>query len=119
MEEEKNLEQKFSSTKEMRKHLNRNLFTDDCFNKSFNSASNPDEEFLSSYIIAIELYMLYKEDKDKALDTLKRIILLNEMPDEEQYYSNIKRLGIIPNLSLRGFEKDLQAESLKLTRFKH
>ena len=118
MEEEANLSEGFSSTKEMRKHLNHNLFTDDCFDDSFNFANNPDEEYLASYMIAIELYMLYKEDKDKALDILKRIILLDDM-SEEEYYSNIKKLGIIPNFSLRNYERCLQEESMKLERIKH
>ena len=118
MEEEANLPEGFSSTKEMRRHLNHNLFTDDCFDDSFNFANNPDEEYLASYMIAIELYMLYKEDKDRALDVLKRIILLDDM-SEEEYYSNIKKLGIIPNFSLRSFERDLQKESIKLIRVRH
>lgn len=118
IEEEEKLSQEFSSTKEMRKHLNHNLFTDKCFDESFNFANNPDEEYLASYMIAIELYMLYKEDKDKALDILKRIILLDEM-SEEEYYCNIKKLGIIPNFSLRNFERNLQQESIKLIRVRH
>lgn len=67
------------------------------------------EDYVISYLLAIELYKLYKEDKDKALYLLKKFILL-ECNSVEQYYSNIKRLGFIPNLSTREFQHDLDLE---------
>ena len=108
----------FTSTKEMRKQLKPSPFNNDVFDDAFLLSGIPHEEYLISYMYAIELYMLYKEDKDKALDTLKRIILLDNM-SEEEYYSNIKKLGIIPNFSLRNFDRDLEEESIKLERIRH
>ena len=102
----------------MRQQLTKESFSDEIFDDAFLFSGIAHEEYLASYMNAIELYMLYKENKDKALDTLKRIILLDEM-NEEEYYSNIKKLGIIPNFSLRSFERDLQEESMKLERVRH
>ena len=118
IQKEKELGHEFTTTKEMRQQLDKNLFSEDIFNDAFLYSSYFQEEDLASYMYAIELYMLYKEDKDKTLDTLKRMILLDEM-SEEEYYSNIKKLGIIPNFSLRSFERNLQEESMKLERVKH
>lgn len=73
--------------------------------------------YLTAYIIAIELYYLYKIDKDKALNTLRKIIEL-ECNDELQYYQNIRGLGIIPNMHLRSFEHDLQQEARTLKKSK-
>lgn len=73
--------------------------------------------YLTSYMFALELYRLYKEDKEKALYYLKKIILLEDM-SEYEYYCNIKRFGIIPNLSLQSHYKEIKRDALKLTRKK-
>lgn len=118
IKKEKELGHEFTSTKEMRQQLDKNLFSENVFNDAFLYSGYFQEEDLASYMYAIELYMMYKEDKDKALDALKRMVLLDEM-SEEEYYSNIKKLGIIPNFSLRSFERELQEESMKLERVRH
>lgn len=73
--------------------------------------------YLTSFMFALELYRLYKEDQEKALYYLKKIILLDDL-SEEQYYSNIKRFGIIPNLSTREFQQTCKNDVMKLTRKK-
>ncbi len=60
------------------------------------------EIYMIGYQIAIELYMLYQQDKQAALDMLRRIISMRKMSDK-QYYNNIGKLGIIPNASLNEF----------------
>ncbi len=118
IKKEQQLGHEYTSTKEMRQQLTKDSFSDEIFDDAFLFSGIAHEEYLASYMYAIELYMLYKENKDKALDLLKRMILLDEM-NEEEYYSNIKKLGIIPNFSLRSFERDLQQESIKLERVRH
>lgn len=73
--------------------------------------------YLTSYMFALELYKQYLQDKEKSLYNLKKIILLEDM-DELEYYSNIKRLGINPNLSLKTHYNEVKNEALKLTRKK-
>ena len=69
----------------MRQQLTKESFSDEIFDDAFLFSGIAHEEYLASYMNAIELYMLYKENKDKALDTLKRIILLDEMNEEELF----------------------------------
>ena len=70
-----------------------------------------------SYLFSIELYYMYLNDKEKALDTLRQIIN-NDFNDMEQYYSNIKRLGLIPNQNILRFQNDLKREKETLSRKK-
>ena len=73
--------------------------------------------YLTSFMFALELYKMYKEDQEKALYYLKKIILLDDL-SEEQYYHSIKRFGIIPNLSTSEFYKECKSDVLRLTRKK-
>jgi len=73
--------------------------------------------YLTSFMFALELYKMYKKDKEKALYYLKRIIMLANL-SEEQYYSSIKRFGIIPNQSANEFYKECKSDVLRLTRKK-
>lgn len=66
-----------------------------------------------SYLFAIELYKLYQEDKDKAIYYLKKIIYLNCKTDLE-YYGELKRMGLIPNLHTREFNKEMNENIFKL-----
>ena len=71
--------------------------------------TSPDEfqeHYLISYIIAIELYEIYKEDKDKAFELLRRIILLSDNTPEG-FYNEIKNLGINPNQHIRKYNNEL------------
>jgi len=61
--------------------------------------------YLISFIFALELYYLYKEDKEKALYNLEQIILL-KCNSEEEYYNNILNFGINPNFNLNKFYQD-------------
>ena len=71
--------------------------------------------YLIGYLFALELYNIFTVDKDKALYILNKIITLN-CYDEEAYYNEIKKLGLIPNLSLREIYTDLKTDSLRLSR---
>lgn len=73
--------------------------------------------YLTSYMFAIELYKVYKEDKEKALHYLKKIIELDNM-SELEYYNNIIKLGLIPNLSTKEYYEIVLNDALKLTRRK-
>lgn len=74
-----------------------------------NSDDLTSDNYLLGYLLAVELYKIYKDDKDKALHLLKKIILLDNNSNE-QYYSNIKRLGLVPNLSVHQFQNDTKNE---------
>lgn len=68
----------------------------DNINILFNKDNTYLDECVIAYIIAIELYELYQIDKDKCLDIVKKIILL-EGKSNKTYFDEIKRLGINPN----------------------
>ncbi len=70
--------------------------------------------YLTGYLYALELYNTYKEDKEKALNDLKKFICLNAN-DEKGYYKKIKQLGIIPNLHIDNFNKEISNDLHKLT----
>ena len=50
--------------------------------------------YLISFIFALELYYLYKEDKEKALYNLEKIILLN-CNSEEEYYNTVSHESMV------------------------
>ena len=66
------------------------------------SADNPlsgNMHYVFSYIVAVELYMLYLKDPIDALNKLTRIMKINNL-NAKQYYEFIEDLGIVPNLSM-------------------
>ena len=65
------------------------------------------ETYVTSYIFAIELYDLYKQDKEKALYLLRKIIELNCLTLED-YYKEIKNNNLYPNDHMASYHKDLQ-----------
>jgi len=73
------------------------------------------QEYLVSYMFALELYQMFTEDKDKALYYLNKIILL-DCRSEEEYYNNIKKFGFIPNLHSQEMHEKFINEGIKLTR---
>ena len=72
-------------------------------------------DYSISYIFAVELYKMYKEDKEKALNYLRKLILL-DCKNELEYYHNIKRFGLISNLHMREFNREVNESVLALTR---
>ena len=70
------------------------------------------EEYLSSYMYAIELYETYKNDPDKDFYYLNKIIRLN-LNTRRQYYYNIKRFGLTPNLSQEKFQEEFTLSKKK------
>jgi len=119
IEKAKSLEKSFTCNKEL-KTIAHNFchiepedlesLLDDYYNSNI-------EYYLICYIFALELYDLYKTDKDKALYCLKKIILL-ECKDKLEYYNSIKKLGLIPNLHTREFHKQFSEEVLSLKKQK-
>lgn len=83
----------------------------------FNEENLEIVDYNIGYIIAIELYYIFLEDKDKALFILKKLLLQNAK-SELEYFQNIKKLGIIPNLHTQDYYEYLQNEVLKLTQKK-
>ena len=63
-----------------------------------------DIKYLFSYIVAIELYEIYRQDKKEALNILKEIILRK---DNETELQNVLRL-VTPNKSLIKFKNHMQ-----------
>lgn len=62
--------------------------------------------YLTSYLFAIELYELYKKDKELSLNSLEKIMLMNN-DSTIKYYKEIKKLGLIPNSHTTDFLIDL------------
>ena len=52
-------------------------------------------QYTISYLVAIELYMIYQDNPQFALDLLNRIILLDEQ-NSIDYFNKLKELGIHP-----------------------
>ncbi len=58
--------------------------------------------YFTCRVFALELFMLYIQNKDVALDILLKIINLR-YTDDLQYYNNLIKLGLIPGRSLKDF----------------
>lgn len=52
--------------------------------------------------------MIYKQDKDKSLYLVKKIIEIPKFLTPEEYYKRILNLGIIPNKALDKYENILK-----------
>ena len=118
IQEEKKLGRSFISNKELKnigKIYNISPEEIECYLRKPLSYSH---YYLTSYLFAVELYNLYKEDKEKALTLLQKIIRLKDL-QPEQYYYNIKRLGFIPNQSMPTFINELKSDVLKYTKKKN
>ena len=57
------------------------------------------------YMFAIEFYYLYKVDKDKALNTLKKFIMM-DYDDDVRYCKELNNLGLFPNANSRELHKE-------------
>lgn len=68
--------------------------------------------YLYGYLVAVELYELYKFDKDKAIYVLKKLMLLNNLTELE-YYKEMKKLGIYPNSHIADYASDLQDKLIR------
>lgn len=75
------------------------------------------ETYVISYIFAIELYDLYKQDKEKALSILRKIIEMNGYTLED-YYKELKKLQLLPNQHMLSYHRELQSDINKLIRIK-
>ena len=65
--------------------------------------------YVVSYLTAVELYLLYKEDKERALGILKEIVLAKEsIPNE--YLAFVNQLGIEPGANIDTYRKLLQGD---------
>lgn len=73
------------------------------------------DDYVIGYIVAIELYYIYLEDKDKAIYILKKM-LLYKAKSELDYFNNLKRLGIIPNQHIHEYVTTLRSDVLTLSR---
>ena len=62
---------------------------------------------LFGYLVAIELYELYKFDREKAIYVLKKLMMLNNLTELE-YYKEMKKLGLHPNSHVSDYVSDLQ-----------
>lgn len=76
----------------------------DCINQSDLETLVP---YSFGYYVAIELYELYKFDKEKAIYVLKKLILLKNLTSIE-YYKEMKKLGINPNSHVSDYINDLK-----------
>ena len=71
-------------------------------------------KYIISYMFAIELYLIYLNDKDKSLYILKKIIQAKGLSKEE-YYKYIKNLGLYPSSSIHEYEEIIKSRTLKRT----
>jgi len=69
--------------------------------------------YIISYLTAVELYLIYKDDNELALDLLYKIITL-KCPDNKSYLEAIKKLGIIPGQNIHLYYKELEMAKKKI-----
>lgn len=65
--------------------------------------------YVISYLIAIELYMIFINDQDKALDLLYKIVMLKDLSNEG-YLLRVRELGIEPGRNVQEYYKLLLSE---------
>lgn len=66
-------------------------------------------QYVISYLTAIELYLIYKEDKEKALDLLTQMVMKEEC-DPRKYLNFVVSLGIEPGKNISKYEEMLSIE---------
>ncbi len=79
--------------------------------------------YIVSYLTAIELYLIYQNDPDKALDLLFNIITTNKHSNKE-YLDYIKSLGLEPGTNIEKYiqlllEKAKEVKDEKSLRYKN
>lgn len=60
-----------------------------------------------SYIIAVELFMIYKRDRKHAMELLWNIIELETDMSKEEYFNCLLEMGIKPNEHLEDYKKHI------------
>lgn len=94
MDEEERQGHPFERNKDIKIAANKlGLENEDIEDMLVGSSSQLKESYLTSYLYAVELYQIYKEDKEKALYLMKKMIYLDKA-NEEKYFSEIKKLGL-------------------------
>lgn len=73
--------------------------------------------YVISYLIAIELYMIFIQDQDKALDLLYKIIMFKSL-DNKGYLDNVRKLGINPGENVKRYYELLLKEEGELNHGK-
>lgn len=58
--------------------------------------------YIVSYLTAIELFLIYRVDKDIALDLLYKIIMLKDLSTAD-YLKSIKDMGIVPGKNIKTY----------------
>lgn len=65
--------------------------------------------YVISYLTAVELYLVYRVDKDKALDMLYRIMMLKNL-DNAHYLDEVRKIGIEPGHNVKIYYEILKNE---------
>jgi len=98
----KQVEDKRIATAYLKRNFGKNrLEIKDTLNLDFGSYF----KYIISYLVAIELYLKFYQDKDETLEILEKILSIKE-DNAKGYLDYVKSLGIIPGLHLNSyFEK--------------
>ena len=99
---EQDLKSDFADETELRNFASLKLYLNE--NKLEHALENASyiKRYFTCRIFALELFMIYIQNKDVALDILSKIINLR-YTDDLQYYNNLIKLGLIPSRSLKDF----------------
>lgn len=81
------------------------ILIDDINNLIFEENNLESLEYALSYILAIELFMLYKKDPELGLYKLEKLINLSLNQKRDKYYQEILNLGIIPNDNIEQYRE--------------
>ncbi len=106
---------KYKSNKELKEGAKKHLGLSSEETDDIIQIGTTSYDYLISYLFAIELYSIYQSDRDKAIDTLKRIINL-DCKSELEYFKSLKRMGLIPAYSLREYHRDINESVRKLEK---
>jgi hypothetical protein len=109
IEMEMNKKTKYITSEQLRKNALKAGLTDQSIDDVLHNPNRYNETYIIGYSLAVELYEIYKQDKDKAFDILKRFILLKNYYSQEMH-SIIEELGLHPNTHLEEFQKNIEEE---------
>lgn len=94
---------------------NKFMISNNELKKLLNISDLYNESAVISYMFAINLYYLYREDSEKALYILNQIILL-QCESTEEYYYRIQELGLNPLEYIKTYHEEVTNDLLTLTK---
>lgn len=68
-------------------------------------------QYIVSFLIALEIFVIYTEDKKRGLDILKSYMAIDLRLSAKEYFNEITKLGLVPNANLDEYDKIIKMKS--------